>query len=93
MLLTRFEGCELPGFGADIFGERPDQPVIRVLFHDVGCPTHDARHRKDGGKEGGLDAQRVEHGGRIEIDVGIQSPFPKGNFSYLFGNLIEFHIS
>jgi len=43
------------------------------LLEDVGGPSRGPGDREDRGKHVGRQAERVVHGGRVEIDVGIEA--------------------
>src|SRR5438128_12553427 len=54
----------------DVFGIRPDDPVVRILFPDVSGPTGGARRREHGREQVRGQPEVVQHAGRIEVEVG-----------------------
>src|SRR5205823_3306094 len=68
-----FNGCIGDIFRADVFGARADQAVIGELFQDVGGPAGDATACKHGRIQVYRDAHHVVDGGRVEVNVGVQS--------------------
>ncbi len=59
--------------GAHVLGARPDEAVVVVLLDDVGGPARDAAGRDDRGEEIDGDAEGVEEGRRVEVDVGDEA--------------------
>ena len=64
---------EMQIHGSSIVGFGTDQAVIANLFKDMGCPTGDTADSEGGSKEVGGQANRVEQGGGIELDIGVET--------------------
>src|SRR5262249_49093272 len=55
----------------DVFGLRPDQAVVSVLFQNMSRPTGRARHSKDGSEQIHRDSHRLVKGRGKEVDIGF----------------------
>src|SRR4051812_22826624 len=57
--------------GADVFGTRTDQFVVRVLFENVSRPTRNARNSEDRRVLVERNVHQIIGRSRIEIDVRV----------------------
>src|SRR5678816_3644339 len=74
-MLALVPGHELAALGADVVRARANQPVVVVLLDDVRAPAGDAAGGDHRGEEIDGDAERIEQGRRVEVDVGDE-PLP-----------------
>src|SRR4051812_26118422 len=55
---------------------RPNQSVVVVLLDHVGTPAGDARASKDRRVQMPGNAQHLQHGGGVEVDIGVEVLLP-----------------
>ena len=57
--------------GAGVIDAGADDAVIAELLQHVGCPTGDTAAAEEGRHHVGLEAESVQEGRAVELDVGI----------------------
>lgn len=53
---------------------RPDQPAVAKLFQAVCGPPDDTSGGESGREQFGRQAQTMQQQGRVEFDVGVETP-------------------
>src|SRR4051812_40131697 len=62
---------DVPLARAGVFRQWTDQPIVRLLFHDVRGPTGDARHDEKRREHIDIKTQHVIGGAGREIEIGM----------------------